>query len=385
MVNCSIKQSMWLPRVYQNLETYFQKGKVLVIYGPRRVGKTTLLQNFLKKYQGRYLSVTGDDLQIQETLSSQSVEKIGLLAQGYDLLIIDEAQRVPSIGWGLKILVDHFPNTQVIATGSASFDLQNKVGEPLMGRKKILTLYPVSQLELKQIFTQYELYQQVENRLIFGSYPEIITAQTDAERISVLNEITNSYLFKDILDLERIKSAKILVDLLRLLAFQIGQEVSHSELGTSLGLDKNTIARYLDLLEKSFILINIRGYSRNLRKEITKKSKYYFFDTGVRNSLIANFNRLSLRNDLGQLWENFLVIERIKKQNYQPIYANSYFWRTWDQKELDFVEEREGQLFAYEFKWARKEKVKIPADFQTAYPKAKIEVVDSENYLEFVA
>jgi len=348
------------------------------------VGKSTLIKNFISKYHSRYSLVTGDDLNIQEILGSQDVQKISTLAEKNDLFIIDEAQRVPNIGMGLKILVDHNPDLQIIATGSASFDLQNKVGEPLTGRKRTLRLYPVAQIELSGLHNPYELTQQLEQRLIYGAYPEIITAADDQERRIILNEIVNSYLLKDILELERVKGAKVLVDLLRLIAFQVGQEVSLTELAISLGLDKATVARYLDLLEKAFVLYNLRGFSRNLRKEVTKKSKYYFYDNGIRNGLIANFNQLNLRDDIGKLWENFLVSERLKFQEYNSFYANNYFWRTWDQKEIDFLEERDGGLFGYEFKWSSSKIVLPPADFLASYPRSEFKVINAENYLEFV-
>lgn len=375
---------MFIPRTYQSLDKYLKKGKVLVLYGPRRVGKSTLIQYFLSQCKLKYRLVLGDDLGIQETLGSQNIQRISELVKGLDLFIIDEAQRVPGIGLGLKILIDNNPEVQVIATGSASFDLQNKIGEPLTGRKRTLCLYPISQTELGLMFTPFELRQQIEKRLIFGSYPEVITAQNDEERIVVLTEIVGSYLLKDILELERVKGAKVLVDLLRLLAFQVGSEVSHTELSNILGLDKNTVARYLDLFEKAFVLYNLRGFSRNLRKESTKKSKYYFYDNGIRNALIANFNSLDLRDDRGKLWENFLVIERLKKQAYSSMLSNNYFWRTWDQKEIDFIEDREGKLFGYEFKWSNNKKVSMPVDFRENYPGSEFKVIDSESFLDFV-
>jgi len=375
---------MFLPRAYQNLDEYLKKGKVLVIYGPRRVGKSTLIQHFLLQYKLKYRLVSGDDLSVQGVLGSQDIQRISEFVKGLDLFIIDEAQRVPNIGIGLKILIDNNPEIQVIATGSASFDLRNKVGEPLTGRKRTLRLYPVAQTELSSTFTPFELKQQLEKRLIFGSYPEVITAQNDKERIVILTEIIDSYLLKDILELERVKGAKVLVDLLRLLAFQVGSEVSHTELSNILGLDKNTVARYLDLFEKAFVLYNLRGFSRNLRKESTKKSKYYFYDNGIRNALIANFNSLDLRDDKGKLWENFIVIERLKKQAYSSILSNNYFWRTWDQKEIDFIEDREGRLFGYEFKWSNSKKVDMPTDFKENYLNSEFKVIDSKNFLDFV-
>lgn len=370
-------------RFYQDLNSYLKPNKVLIIYGPRRVGKTVLLEQFLAKTTLKYRLDKGDDLGIQEILGSQSIDLIQRYARDYDLIAIDEAQYIPNVGMGLKILVDNIPGIKVIATGSASFDLSNKVGEPLTGRLISLHLYPIAQLELSGQYTRFELEEKREEFLIYGSYPDILTKPSYEEKIDYLRELTNSYLLKDILALEKVKSPKVLMDLLRLLAFQIGSEVSLTELATNLGIDYKTVARYLDLLEKGFVLINLRGLSRNLRKEISKKSKYYFYDTGVRNAVISNFNPLNLRDDIGKLWENFLVVERIKKQGYHKIYANNYFWRTWDQKEVDFVEERDGRLFGYELKYSEG-KGKIPSDFLSAYPNAEVQIITSGNYLDFI-
>ncbi|MBU1018980.1 ATP-binding protein [Patescibacteria group bacterium] len=347
------------------------------------MGKTTLLQSFLDKTPLKYRLDVGDNIKIQNLFESRELDAILSYAAKYELIAIDEAQKIPHIGIGLKMLVDHRLDLQIIVTGSSSFDLAGQIGEPLTGRKKTLTLFPISQLELKDRYSDYELKEKLEEFLIFGSYPEIITSESREEKIEKIEEIAHSYLLKDILQLERVKSSKILLDLLRLLAFQIGNEVSLNELGTQLGIDHKTVARYLDLFEKSFVLFNVRGFSRNLRKETSKKSKYYFYDTGVRNALIANFNGIELRNDIGQLWENFIFIERLKKRSYQNIFSNVYFWRTWDQKEIDIIEEREGKLFGFECKW-RNQKVKAPKDWLEQYPEASFEVVSQKNYMDFI-
>ena len=375
---------LFLPRFYQNLDDYLEKSKVLVIYGPRQVGKTTLLQKYLAQTQFKYKLDSGDNAAIQEILSSQDFNKILDYAAGYELLALDEAQHIPNIGMGLKILADQAPNLRIIATGSSSFELSGQVGEPLTGRKKTLTLYPLSQIELSKLYNDFELKQQLSQWLIFGSYPAVLTASNKNDKIDKLTELVNSYLLKDVLALERVKGSKVLLDLLRLLAFQVGSEVSLTELGRQLGLNYKTVARYLDLFEKSFVIFNLRGFSRNLRKEVTKKSKYYFYDNGVRNAIIANFNDLVLRDDVGKLWEGFLVAERLKAQEYKRIHANNYFWRTWDQKEVDWVEEREGKLEGYEYKWSVKKKTQAPAEFLKAYPKAQFTVITPENYLDFV-
>lgn len=373
-----------ITRIYDDLNTYLRPNEVLIIYGPRRVGKTILLENFLANVSYKYKLENGGDIGIQEVFASMRVETLRRYAEGYELIAIDEAQYIPNIGDGLKLLIESVPNIKVIATGSASFDLSNKVGEPLTGRHTTLHLYPVSQLELRKDHNEYELTQKKEEYLIYGSYPKILTTQTLEEKSTLLRSLVNSYLLKDILELEKVKGSKILLDLLRLLAFQVGNEVSFSELANNLPIDPKTIARYLDLLEKAFVIINIRGYSRNLRKEISNKSKYYFYDNGIRNAVIANFNALHLRDDVGKLWENFMVIERLKKQTYQSIIANNYFWRTWDQKEVDFVEEREGKLFGYEFKYSSAKK-SSPKAFLETYPNAVYSIINSENYLDFIA
>lgn len=372
-----------IKRYYQNLQQYLQPNKVLVLYGPRRVGKTTLLNLYLDSSPLKYKLVNGDDLLVQQTLSSQSIDQIKKFVEGYELLAVDEAQRIPNIGLGLKILVDHVPNIKVIATGSSSFDLSNKIGEPLTGRTITLKLYPIAQIELLNQYNHYELKTKKDDYLIYGSYPEVLTAPTTEKKIFYLREITDSYLLRDILEMEEVKGSKVLLDLLKLLAFQVGNEVSLAELGSNLMIDAKTVGRYLDLLEKSFIIVNIRGYSRNLRKEVTKKSKYYFYDNGIRNAIISNFNSLDLRDDIGKLWENFLVSERIKKQAYKNIFANNYFWRTWDQKEVDLVEEREGKIFGYEFKYSPNRK-KLPKEFLDTYPNASLEIISQDNYLDFI-
>ena len=374
---------MKIKRIFNHLDDYMKPGKVLVIYGPRQVGKTTLVEDYLAKTKYRYRLDSGDNISIREILSSDNFQRLEQYAEGYQLIIIDEAQRIPGVGRGLKILVDRRPDLQLIVTGSSSFELAGQIGEPLTGRKNTLTLYPVSQLELCNHYNPYELQQRLEEDLIYGSYPEIITAKTQDEKRNLLQELVNDYLLKDILELDNIKSPQSLVNLLRLLAFQIGSEVSLTEIGQQLGLNYKTVARYISLLEKTFVIYTLHGFSRNLRKEINKKNKYYFYDNGIRNALIANFNLLALRNDIGLLWENFLVIERIKKQTYQNTFANYYFWRTWDNKEIDFVEEREGKLFGYEFKW-REKKVKAPKDWQTTYPNAIFELIHQNNYLNFI-
>jgi uncharacterized protein len=377
---------MKITRYYTDLNKHLKPNKVLVIYGPRQVGKTILLGDFLAKMQGKikFRLDSGDNVRVQEVIGSNDFKKIKEYAAGYELIAIDEAQKIQNVGEGLKILVDEIPGIKIIATGSSSFELAGQIGEPLTGRKVTLTLFPVSHIELQKIYNNYELKNQLNEYLVYGGYPEVVANANFDEKKRILNELVGSYLLKDILELKKVKSSKILLDLLRLLAFQVGKEVSLSELGRQLQLDYKTVARYLDLFEKSFVLVNIRGFSRNLRKEITKKSKYYFYDNGILNAIIANFNPLEIRDDIGNLWENFLVAERIKKQNYRNIYSNNYFWRTWEGQEVDFVEEREGKLFGFEFKWSEKKSVKPPKDWLENYPNASFQAISPENYLEFI-
>lgn len=374
-------------RHLENIHQLIAPGKVIVIYGARRVGKTTLINKYLEKIGAskseRVLFVNGDDIVARQFLESQSVDKLRDFVGNHSLLVVDEAQYIANIGLNLKLIVDHVPGIKVIATGSSSFDLAKNIGEPLTGRKFVLRLFPLSQMEISRIEKPHETAANLESRLIYGSYPEIVTTRDNTLRQEYLREIVASYLFKDILTLEGIRHANKLERLLQLIAFQIGREVSHTELATTLGMSKNTAERYLDLLEKVFVIYRRKGFSRNLRKEVTKNYRYYFYDNGIRNALIGNFNPLSMRNDVGELWENYIVTERMKRQEYLRIPTNFYFWRTYDRKEIDLVESRNGRLYGYEIKW-QKTRIKIPREWKTAYPDAGFEVVHRENYLRFI-
>jgi len=371
-------------RIYDELENLLEPNKVIVLYGPRRVGKTTILNKFTKTTNLKFRFDTGEDLGVQKVFLSQSLDTLKQYAAGYEVIIIDEAQLISNVGLGLKMMVDQIPGIKIIVSGSASLDLSNKIGEPLVGRKWTKILYPVSQFELIKESSQYDLEQTKEKYLIFGSYPEVLTSQTNQRKQLILQEVVSSYLLKDILSIESIKNPELLQKLLKLLAFQIGSEVSLSELATQLEINRNTVSRYIYLLEQSFIIYSLSGYSRNLRKEVTKKKKYYFWDNGIRNGIINNFNPLDTRDDLGQLWENFLVAERLKKQSYQPVFANNYFWRTWDQKEIDWVEMRGGKLFGFEFKFG-KNKSKSKQMWLETYPgEAEFSYINTSNYLDFI-
>ncbi len=373
-----------LSRVYDNLEEYLKPGKVLIIYGPRQAGKTTLLNNFLSKTSYKYKLDSGDNIRTQQILSSSDFEQILSYVEGYQLLVIDEAQNIPEIGRALKIIVDQMRNLRVIVTGSSSFKLSHSAGEPLTGRKKTLVLYPISHTELAKDKSQFELKSQLEDFLIYGMYPEVLTTKNKTEKVELLNELVNSYLLKDILTLFNLKKPALILDLLKLLAFQIGSQVSINELATNLRVDFKTIVSYLDILEQAFVIKKIGSYSRNLRNELTKSAKYYFLDLGIRNGIINHFNKLKDRDDIGKLWENFLYIERVKFLNYKRKYKSIYFWRTYSGGEIDFIEEHNGKTEAYEAKWKSNKILKAPPEWKRAYPKAKYKVIDLNNYLDFI-
>ncbi len=374
---------MIIPRYVNNLSEVLTKGKVLIIYGPRRVGKTTLIQLLLEGVDLKYKVDSGDNIRIRNILGSEDFKLILEYASGYDLIVIDEAQQIPGIGTGLKILVDQMPGLKIIATGSSSFNLEQQVGEPLTGRKRTILLYPFSQMELAAIHNHFELKENLDEFLVYGSYPEVITASSREEKTEILKELVDSYLLKDILGFDRLRSPKQLLDLLKLIAFQVGQEVSVHELAQKVGLNNRTVERYLHLLEKGFVIYRIGAYSKNLRNEITKKAKYFFFDNGIRNGIIHQFNALDMRNDIGQLWENFMVSERQKYLQHKKIYANRFFWRSYRQNEIDYIEENNNQLTAFEFKWS-KSKQRIPKEFTDAYGKVDFYTVNRENYLDFL-
>jgi predicted AAA+ superfamily ATPase len=359
-------------------------GKVVVVYGPRRAGKTTLIRHYARQHDEDVLLVTGEDITVREYLESQSIAKLKAFVGHKRTLIVDEAQYVRQIGLNLKLLTDHIEGLRIIATGSSSFDLAHQTGEPLTGRKYTLLLLPLAQMELQQVESAHESRAQLELRLIYGSYPEVILMESNEERELYLRELISSYLFKDILQLEGIRHADKLLRLLQLLAFQIGHEVSVAELGTKLGMSKNTVDRYLDLLEKVFVIYNRCGFSRNLRKEISKSRRYYFYDNGIRNGLINNFNPLSIRDDVGALWENYALVERLKYNLYSGRNTESYFWRTYDQQEIDLVEEFGGRLHAAEMKWSAKSTAAAPRSWRQTYPDSSFQVIHRENYLDFI-
>lgn len=362
-----------------------QPNKVLLLVGARRVGKTRFIKNYIHNFpKNKVLKLNGEDIEDVALLARRSVANYKRLLKGIALLAIDEAQHIPNIGLILKLIVDEIENIKVIVTGSSMFDLNNQLGEPLVGRKYTIYMYPLSQIEFSKEENYKITSEKLEERLLFGGYPELVHLNQWQDKQEYLQEIINDYLLKDILIFQNIKKADKIYNLLRLLAFQVGNEVSLNELGNQLQISKNTVESYLDLLTKVFVVFKVEGYSKNLRKEVTKSSKWYFYDVGIRNAIIKNFNILQNRNDVGQLWENYLIVERMKKQEYQRIIGNNYFWRTYDQQELDWLEEKAEKLSAFEFKWNANKKVKIPTAFGKAYTEANFEVITKENYLDFI-
>ena len=371
--------------IYREFQGQIKPGRVLILLGARRVGKTHLLKQIASKLpEAQTLFLNGEDQRTIDRMAERSVENFKLLLGSAKFLFIDEAQNIPDIGGKLKLLVDEMPDVHVIVTGSSMFELNNKLGQPLVGRSHVIQLFPLAQIEYQTQENTVETFSKLEQRLIFGSYPELLNFSDNEEKIDYLEGIVSSYLLKDILAYEGIKKADKIIDLLRLIAFQIGNEVSLDELAINLkGISRNTIESYLDLLSKVFIIYPVKGFSRNLRKEISKSNRWYFYDNGIRNALIRNYNPLNLRNDQGQLWENYLMAERMKVNAYLKRRVNTYFWRTYDQQEIDLIEESGIDLSAFEFKW-KMNKVKIPAAWKNNYPSATFEVIHNENYLNFV-
>lgn len=358
-------------------------NRVVGIFGPRRAGKTVLM-NLIKEKIGnsRILLVHGENLDAAEALSSQRTGVLKRFIGINKYLFIDEAQKISNIGSNLKLIVDTIKDVSVFITGSSSLDLRNKVGEPLVGRSRYYYLYPLALMEVgtEDYIRQKEM---LEEQLIYGFYPQVYLAETLSQKKAELESIRDGYLLKDILGLDNLKDSIFIFNLLRLIAFQIGKDVSYSELASNLNVNKRTVMRYLELLEKSYVVFSHQGFSRNLRKEYTKSPRYYFWDNGILNSLISNYNRLNLRDDVGRLWENYCISERIKYQKYKKLSSNNYFWRTYDKKEIDLVEEREGKLFAFECKYVKKG-VKVPRDFINTYPYSEFHVITRDNYLDYL-
>lgn len=358
-------------------------NKAILLFGARQTGKTTLLK---KLYQGKdnVLWLNGDNNDTHELLGDMSASRYKILFAPYNTIIIDEAQYIKDIGRIIKIFTDELPEIKIFATGSSAFDLSNKTSEPLTGRKWEFYLFPLSFSEMCNHHGFLEEYRLLEYRLLYGYYPEVVNSAGNEKQI--LKSITDSYLYKDLLTWSNIKHSDMLIKLLQMLALQVGSEVSYNNLSKSLGIDRGTVERYIDLLEKSYVVFKLSSFSRNYRNELKKSKKIYFADNGIRNALIANFSPLSLRNDVGALWENFLISERRKKLSYDNIWANTYFWRTTSQIEIDYVEEQDGKLNAFEFKWnADKGKnISIPSSFSESYPEHTFQVVTPKNIETFL-
>lgn len=369
--------------IESRIRAKIRPGKVALIFGARRVGKTVLMRSLIDGYDGKVMVLNGEDADVQALLAVPSVANYRRLLEGVDLLAIDEAQNVDNIGAKLKLIVDEVPGVSVLASGSSSFDLRNKAGEPLVGRSHKFLLTPLSQREISTVETPVDTLRNQETRLLYGSYPEVVTSDNLKECEEYLREIVASYLLKDILAVDGVKNSSKMRDLLKLIAYQVGSEVSTSELGRQLGLSKNTVERYIDLLEQVFVVTRMGGFSRNLRKEVTKSQKIYFSDNGIRNAVIGDFTPMALRTDMGQLWENYLIAERRRRAVNSGDMTDFYFWRTYDSQEIDLIEERGGHLAGYEFKWGDK-MPSAPGGFARNYPDAEFHVVNRNNYLDFL-
>lgn len=368
--------------IQEKIEKDLWKGKIIIVYGARQVGKTTLVNQILKKYPEKAEYYNCEESDMAEGLSAGTSTALKNFFGEKKLIILDEAQKIKNIGTKLKLLVDNYPEMQIIATGSSSFELANIISEPLTGRFYSYQLYSFSLFELKQIYSEMEINRLLERFLRMGLYPEI-TKLGEQEAQKQISLIANNYLFKDIFTFQEVRNPEVLTKLSQMLALQLGNEVSLEELSNGLGVSIETVERYIILLERAFVIFRLPAFSRNLRTEIKKNRKIYFYDCGIRNALIRNFNSLDLRSDVGALWENFCIMERMKANQKKDLSPNQYFWRTYSQKEIDYLEERDGKLYAFEFKWNKK-KTKIPQEFLDAYENAEFEVISKENYLEFL-
>ena len=362
----------------------YKPNKVMIILGARRVGKTVLLKQIIQKSDKRSTYLNAEDFYVREMLKERSISNYKRQFSGIERIIIDEAQTIAGIGLILKLIVDEIEGIEVVVTGSSAFDLLNRFGDPLTGRSFTYHLFPFSQSELSRIESPLQTKQNLHERLIFGSYPEIFLYENIQEKKEYLQNLVSTYLLKDILSLDGLRGASKMTNLLQLLAFQIGNEVSPYELSKHLGISKNTVDKYLDLLSKVFVIFKLGGFSKNLRKEISKGQKWYFFDNGVRNAIISDFKPLNLRNDAGALWENYIISERFKKNHYTRKYNSMFFWRTYDQQEIDLIEVNEGQIDAFEIKWNPRKIPRIPKAWVTNYPDAGFSTINPDNYLDFI-
>jgi predicted AAA+ superfamily ATPase len=369
---------------FSNIQNSIKEGKkVIIIYGPRQAGKTTLAKRIIEDSGYKTLEINADQNKYINVFSSRDLDLMKQYVTGYDLLFLDEAQRIPDIGLNLKILHDQIPELRIIATGSSSFELANSVKEPLTGRTQTFNLYPVGLYELAEQQTFIEVDSQLDNFLRFGMYPELFSRETAEAKTELLTDLASAYLYKDILELTSIRHSSKIVQLLQLLAFQIGSEVSMDELGKNLGMSKDTVSSYIDLLEKSFVLFRLSGFSRNLRKEVSKMDKIYFWDIGIRNAVIDDYKPMHMRQDKGAIWENYLIAERMKAIQFSRARGKSFFWRTYDRQEIDYIEEKDGVLKAFEMKLKGKKK-KIPLAFAKAYQGVAFHMIDRKSYWDFI-
>ncbi len=368
--------------IEDNIHRRMFQGKAIIIYGARQVGKTTLVKQIVSQYKD-VTWFNADELQTRELFEMQNLSLFKSHVPNRGIIVIDEAQRIKNIGLSAKLIIDNFPETQLILTGSSVLQLADEIQEPLTGRKFEFTLYPLSFEEMALHHGTFEEHKNLENRLVFGYYPEIVTHLSDARRR--LKELTGSYLYKDILALNKIKKPDRLNKLLQSLAYQTGDLVKYNEVGQNVGLDKETVENYVDLLEKTFVVYRLTSFGKNPRNEIRKARKIYFNDLGIRNAVVFDFTPASSRiNEIGKLWENFLISERIKFLANHEIFAHVYFWRNYNKQEVDYIEVRDGRIFAYEIKWNARKRRKIPASFLNAHPEAKVQVITPENYIGFI-
>ncbi len=374
---------------YETIKKLITPGKALFIVGPRRAGKTTFLTQIINtQFRNKKVkTVTGDNITTQQVLSTPDLAALKEFISNYEVLAIDEVQLIPNVGATLKLILDHFPNLYILATGSASLEITHKVGEPLVGRKFTITLYPFAMYELRRYFfnNDYELKENLPSILIYGTYPEVLLASNTTIKRALLQELVGSYIFRDILQLEKLKYPFLLERLLKLLAYQIGSTVSYNELANELGIDVKTVQKYLWLLQKSYIIVQVPNYTRNKRNELKKSKKYYFVDLGIRNAVLNDFSEFNLRPDKGALWENFIFMERLKKHSILLDYTNMYFWRTKTKQEIDLIEEKDGRILPYGLKLTNS-KAKSPKAFKTYYPDAqRLTVINENNFLDFIA
>jgi predicted AAA+ superfamily ATPase len=368
-----------LALIYKKL----QPNKVIVLLGARRVGKTKLIEKLIENTKEKFLFLNGDDVETHNLLEVQSTANFKRLLGDTKFLIIDEAQEIPNIGKKLKLMVDTILDLKILVTGSSAFEINNQIGEPLVGRMKTIYLYPIAQIEFSKTENILDTKNNLENRLIFGSYPEISQIINKEDKINYLKEIVNTQLLRDIFAFEGIKKRDKIIALLQMIAFRTGSELSLESVGRDLQISKNTVEKYLDLFSKVFIIYSVSGFSRNRDNEITKMKKWYFVDNGIRNAIINSFNPINMREDIGILWENYLNSERIKKMSYQENHVLAYFWRTHTKQEIDRIEEKDQKLAAFEYKYG-KSKSKIPTEFAKSYPEASFEIINQENYLDYI-